>query len=178
MNMKIVNCSVCVANNDSKFFFGTDNKKRLTSVSIQLVWNKVEKKLFLDMYPLNVVDFGDRRIAADVAIPSPYEFTIEIAKGARNAKKESELLLKFLEDNAAQLIKAYNDGSKQGIVDVICGYKHKMRGLKQTTQTYYVMKRDGYGQACDYHCENLSPDMIGDKWVVDSLHTALFLTQD
>lgn len=53
-----------------------------------------------------------------------------------------------------------------------------MRGLKQTTRTYYVMKRDGYGQACDYHCENLSPDMIGDKWVVDSLHTALFLTQD
>lgn len=153
MNTKIVNCSVCVANNDSK-------------VSIQLVWDNVLKKLFLEMYPLNV------------EITSTYGFNIEIAKGSRNGKKESELLLKYLEDNAAALIKAYNDDNKQGIVDVICGYKHKMRGLKQTTRTYYVMKRDGYGQACDYHCENLSPDMIGDKWVVDSLHKALFLTQD
>ena len=153
MITKIVNCSVCVANGDSK-------------VSIQLVWDNVLKKLFLEMYPLNV------------EIPNPYGFTLEIAKGSRNAKKESELLLKYLEDNAAALIKAYNDDNKQGIVDVICGYKHKMRGLKQTTRTYYVMERDGYGQACDYHCENLSPDMIGDKWVVDSLHTALFLTQD
>lgn len=153
MITKIVNCLVCVANNDSK-------------VSIQLVWDNVLKKLFLEMYPLN----GE--------ITSPYGFNIEIAKGSRNAKKESELLMKYLEDNAAALIKAYNDDNQQGIVDVICGYKHKMRGLKQTTRTYYVMKRDGYGQACDYHCENLSPDMIGDKWVVDSLHTALFLIQD
>lgn len=153
MITKIVNCSVCVFNNDFK-------------VSIQLVWDNVLKKLFLEMCPLNV------------EITSPYGFNIEIAKGSRNGKKESELLLKYLEDNAAALIKAYNDNNQQGIVDVICGYKHKMRGLKQTTRTYYVMKRDGYGQACDYHCENLSPDMIGDKWVVDNLHTALFLTQD
>ena len=178
MNTKTVNCSVCVANNNSKFFFGNDNKKRLTSVSIQLVWDNVLKKLFLDIYPLNVVDFGDRRIAADVEFPSPYEFTIEIAKGARNAKKESELLLKYLEENAEALINAYNDDSQQGIVDIICGYKHKMRGLKQTTRTYYVMKRDGYGQASDYHCENLSPDMIGDKWVVTDLYTALYLVQN
>ena len=178
MITKTVNCSVCVANNDSKFFFGSDNKKRLTSVSIQLVWDKAAKKLYLDMYPLNVVDFADRRIAADVAIPSPYEFNIEIAKGTRNAKKESELLLKYLEDNAQALIKAYNDDNQQGIVDVICGYKHKMRGLKQTTRKYYVMETNGYGQASDYHCENLSPDMIGDKWVVTDLHTALYLTQD
>ena len=39
------------------------------------------------MYPLNVVDFGDKHIAADVEIPSPYGFTLEIAKGSRNAKK-------------------------------------------------------------------------------------------
>ena len=178
MITKTVNCSVCVANNDSKFFFGNDNKKRLTSVSIQLVWDKVSKKLFLDMYPLNVVDFGNRHIAADVAIPSPYELTIEIAKGARNAKKESELFLKYLEDNAQALIKAYNDNNQQGIVDVICCYNHKMRGLKQTTRKYYVMKSDGYGQASDYHCENLSPDMIGDKWVVTDLYTALYLVQN
>lgn len=178
MNRRTVNCSVCVANNDSKFFFGNDNKKRLTSVSLELVWDNVSKKLFLDMYPLNVVDFGDRRIAADVEIPSPYGFNIEIAKGTRNAKKESELLMKYLEENAQALIKAYNDDNQQGIVDVICGYKHKMRGLKQTTRKYYVMECDGYGQASDYHCENLSPDMIGDKWVVGSLYTALLLTQD
>lgn len=178
MNRRTVNCSVCVANNDSKFFFGNDNKKRLTSVSLELVWDNVVKKLFLEMCPLNVVDFGDRQLAADVEIPSPYGFNIEIAKGTRNAKKESELLMKYLEENSEALIKAYNDDNQQGIVDVICGYKHKMRGLKQTTRTYYVIKRDGYGQACDYHCENLSPDMIGNKWVVENLHTALFLTQD
>lgn len=153
MITKIVNCLVCVANNDSK-------------VSIQLVWDNVLKKLFLEMYLLN----GE--------ITSPYGFNIEIAKGTRNAKKESELLLKYLEENSEALIKAYNKLNQQGIVDVICGYKHKMKGLKKTTRKYYVMETDGYGQACDYHCENLSPDMIGDKWVVDSLHTALFLIQD
>lgn len=153
MITKIVNCSVCVANNDSK-------------VSIQLVWDNVLKKLFLEMYPINV------------EITSPYGFNIEIAKGSRNAKKESELLMKYLEDNAAALIKAYNDDNKQGIVDVICGYKHKMRGLKKTTRKYYVMETDSYGQPDNYHCENLSPDMIGIKWVVEDLYTALFLTQD
>lgn len=73
---------------------------------------------------------------------------------------------------------AYNELNKQGIVDVICSYKHKMRGLKQTTQTYYVMENNGYGQPTGYHCENLSPDMIGAKWVVDDLQTALYHIQD
>lgn len=178
MNTKVINCSVCVANNDSKFFFGSDNKKRLTYVSLELVWDNVSKKLYLDIYPLNVVDFGDRRIAADVAFPNPYEFKIEIAKGARNAKKESELFLKYLEENAEALMNAYNELNKQGIVDVICNYKHKMRGLKQTTRTYYVMELDSYGQPNNYHCKNLSPDMIGVKWVVEDLQTVLYLTQN
>ena len=178
MNRRTVNCSACVDNNNSKFYFGDGNKKRLTSVSLELVWDNVLKKLFLDMYPLNIVEFGDRRIAADVEFPNRYEFTIEIAKGARNAKKESELFLKYLQENAEALMNAYNELNKQGIVHAICSYKHKMRGLKQTTRTYYVMKRDGYGQASDYHCENLSPDMIGDKWVVTDLYTALYLVSN
>lgn len=178
MNRRTVNCSACAANSNSKFYFGNDNKKRLTSVSLELVWDNVLKKLYLDMYPLNIVDFGDRRIATDVEFPNRYEFTIEIAKGARNAKKESELFLKYLQENAEALMNAYNELNKQGIVDVICNYKHKMRGLKQTTRKYYVMENGSYGQPTGYHCENLSPDMIGVKWVVDDLQTALYLIQN
>lgn len=103
MNRRTVNCSACVANSNSKFYFGNDNKKRLTSVSIKLVWDNVLKKLYLDLYPLNIVEFGDRRIAADVEFPNRYEITIEIAKGARNAKKESELFLKYLQEKCRSI---------------------------------------------------------------------------
>lgn len=176
---KTINCSIFVPNNDSKFFFKNDNKKRLTSVSIKLIWDWDSKKLYLNMYPLNIVDCGCTHIAADVQFPSPYEFNLEIAKGTRNSIKESELLIKYLKDNAQTLVNAYNEDDKQGIVDVICGYKHKMKGgLKQTTRKYYVMERDSYGHCISYHKEYLSPDMIGDKLVVKQLSTAFALIQD